>query len=33
MPPKRGGPNRTLDILSSIGDQDFLGCGSHAESA
>jgi hypothetical protein len=25
MPPKRGGPNRTLDILSSIGDQDFLG--------
>jgi len=25
MPPKKGGPNRTLDILSSIGDQDFLG--------
>jgi hypothetical protein len=25
MPPKRSGPNRTLDILSSIGDQDFLG--------
>ena len=25
MPPKRNGSNRTLDILSSIGDQDFLG--------
>lgn len=25
MPPKRNGPNRTLDILSSIGDQEFLG--------
>lgn len=25
MPPKRNGTNRTLDILSSIGDQDFLG--------
>ena len=25
MPPRKGGPNRTLDILSSIGDQDFLG--------
>jgi len=25
MPPKRSGPNRTLDILSSIGNQDFLG--------
>lgn len=25
MPPKHNGPNRTLDILSSIGDQAFLG--------
>ena len=25
MSTKKGGPNRTLDILSSIGDQDFLG--------
>lgn len=25
MPPKRNSSNRTLDILSSIGDQDFLG--------
>lgn len=25
MPPRKGGPNRTLDILSSIGDQEFLG--------
>ncbi len=25
MPPKKGGPNRTLDILSSIGEEDFLG--------
>ncbi|GIK64254.1 MAG: hypothetical protein BroJett018_20480 [Chloroflexota bacterium] len=25
MPPKHNGPNRTLDILSSIGDQGFLG--------
>jgi hypothetical protein len=25
VPPKQNGPNRTLDILSSIGDQDILG--------
>ncbi len=25
MPPKHNGPNRTLDILSSIGDQEFMG--------
>lgn len=25
MPPKHTGPNRTLDILSNIGDQEFLG--------